>query len=97
MTLSHHHRQPKPVKGSRKARKALPEVTYPAGFFSELVKANNWPPRFEPRMSFGKPSDDLKAAAQRALASGMGWGHTANALGLKGSAHLVKQWREAGR
>jgi hypothetical protein len=97
MTLSHHHRQPKPVKGQRKARKALPEVTYPAGFFSELVKAHNWPPRFEPRMRFGKGSEDARSSAQLSRESGQGWGHSSNALGLKGSKHLVQQWKEAGR
>lgn len=97
MTLSHHHRQPKPVMGQRKARKALPEVTYPAGFFSELVKAHNWPPRFESRFSVGLSTDASRAIAQKNLQAGVGWGQFAAALGLKGSVHLVRQWREGGK
>ena len=73
MTLSHHHRQPKPVKGQRKARKALPEVTYPAGFFSELVKAHNWPPRFESRLHAIDLGDKPKLG--RPLKHGGGWGN----------------------
>jgi hypothetical protein len=83
--------------GRAKRRPTLPDVTYPAGYFTELIYAHNWPPRFESRFNLGINTDASRATAQRNLAAGVGWGQFSAALGLKGSVHLVQQWREGGR
>ena len=30
--------------------KVRPQASYPAGWFTEAIRAHNWPPRFEPRL-----------------------------------------------
>ena len=90
----HIHRQ---GPGRAKSRPTLPDVTYPPGYFTELIHRHNWPPRFESRFSVGLSTDASRAIAQKNLQAGVGWGQFAAALGLKGSVELVKRWREAGR
>ena len=58
--------------------KPTPARDYPPGYFTELIRAANWPPRFESRI--GHDAADLKryqaalVGRTAALANGHGWG-----------------------
>lgn len=54
-----------------------PPASYPPGYFTELIRAHDWPPKFEPRYAH----DDTEwkrrmagiAAREVAIATGAGW------------------------
>jgi hypothetical protein len=52
-------------------------ASYPAGYFSALVREHNWPPRFEPQFQLGGGWSDARRVMdmrERQSASGIGWG-----------------------
>lgn len=69
---------------SRRGKRAHPQrgtpaVEYPPGYFTELIRRHNWPPRFEPHGIDGADlSDQRRLAAlvgrERAADAGVGWG-----------------------
>lgn len=60
-----------------KKRKLMPR-DYSPGHFTELIRAHNWPPRFEPMadMNSGEfyRAQAASAAREQAKAEGKGWG-----------------------
>jgi len=63
-------------------RKATPATAYPPGYFTALVYAHNWPPRYEPQPVHaapgtpkrGRPPTLTSAERERQAAAGIGWG-----------------------
>ena len=60
--------------------KPTPARDYPPGYFTELIRAANWPPRFEPSMFYDAAAAQRYRAAQigREISreNGQGWGAT---------------------
>jgi hypothetical protein len=72
-------------------RAAKTPKVYPPGFFTALMRAENWPPRFEPRLGV-VPDYEIQrrqaatAGRERAKESGLGWG--AGTIAMPGTRYM---------
>jgi hypothetical protein len=59
---------------TRRKAPATPAPVYPAGFFTELIHAHRWPPRFEPRLHTINTGEKPKLGRPLELHGGWGGG-----------------------
>ena len=93
MTAPHAHRQaPDSVRaGNRRRRtKAAPAADYYPGYFTALIREQNWPPMFESR---GNWSSARHAAPHVISAQSRGnAGFDAHPIGLPGAKEHTTRW-----
>jgi hypothetical protein len=89
MTAAHLVRQ---AGKRRKAAPALPERTYPIGYFTELVRRHNWPPCFVSQIEDRGNHDAQRQAAQQQRQAGAHAWETMP-LNMPGAAEHVARWK----